>query len=265
MGRISGFLANEKAIIAYGDGDYSTAARYFRKAAENGHASAQYNLAVLYSKGQGVPQSDVEATKWNRLAAEQGDVTAQYNLGIIYEEGQGVPQDKIEAEKWYRLAANQGDQDARYRLDGMLKREGDAPQANIHSGKDYAYSIIDASGKTELNSVDELASYYESNNVRYFKECYGLMYREEDTNRTGLVGVSAITSSPVVMPGKLLKQSQNINVKSKYEYKCFMLLNEGEEVVAIMELFGEDIPLGHIFLDLKQWWFRPFGSPAIIS
>ena len=32
-------------------------------------------------KGQGVPQDYAEAVKWYRLAAEQGNADAQYNLG----------------------------------------------------------------------------------------------------------------------------------------------------------------------------------------
>ena len=57
---------------------------------------------------QGVPQDYAEAVKWYRLAAEQGDAVAQYNLGVMYDNGQGVPQDYAEAVKWYRLAAEQG-------------------------------------------------------------------------------------------------------------------------------------------------------------
>ena len=40
--------------------------------------------------------------------AEQGDVNAQFNLGVIYEKGQGVKQDYFEAVNWYRKASEQG-------------------------------------------------------------------------------------------------------------------------------------------------------------
>ena len=63
----------------------------------------------MYDNGEGVPQDYAEAVKWYRLAAEQGDANAQYNLGLMYDNGQGVPQDYAEAVKWYRLAAEQGD------------------------------------------------------------------------------------------------------------------------------------------------------------
>jgi hypothetical protein len=42
--------------------------------------------------------------KWFRLAAEQGDATAQDSLGVMYAKGHGVPQDDKTAAKWFRLA-----------------------------------------------------------------------------------------------------------------------------------------------------------------
>jgi TPR repeat protein len=59
----------------------------------------------MYAKGQGVPQDYKEAVRWFRLAAEQGDAGAQYNLGWMYAKGQGVPQDKVLAYALYNLSA----------------------------------------------------------------------------------------------------------------------------------------------------------------
>ena len=47
----------------------------------------------------------VEAAKWFRKAADQGIALAQANLGLCYEKGEGVPRDIAEAMKWYRLAS----------------------------------------------------------------------------------------------------------------------------------------------------------------
>ena len=43
-----------------------------------------------------------EAVRLYRLSAEQGFASAQYNLGVMYEIGQGVLQDYKEALRWYR-------------------------------------------------------------------------------------------------------------------------------------------------------------------
>ena len=51
-----------------------------RKAAEQGDASAQYNLGVMYYKGAGVPKDTSAAVAWFRKAAVQGHATAQRAL-----------------------------------------------------------------------------------------------------------------------------------------------------------------------------------------
>ena len=84
------------------------AVKWYRKAAEQDLALAQYNLAVCYDRGDGVAEDHVEAVKWYRKAAEHNDAEAQYNLGICYERGDGVAEDWVEAYKWLLLAARQG-------------------------------------------------------------------------------------------------------------------------------------------------------------
>ena len=54
----------------------------------------------MYDQGQGVPQDDEQAASWFRKAAEQGVAEAQYNLGKMYDEGRGVPQDDKQAVFW---------------------------------------------------------------------------------------------------------------------------------------------------------------------
>jgi TPR repeat protein len=39
--------------------------------------------------------------KWYRLAAEQGHAKAQYNLGLMYYNGEGVPEDYVIAYMWW--------------------------------------------------------------------------------------------------------------------------------------------------------------------
>jgi TPR repeat protein len=67
--------------------------KWYRLAAEQGNVAAQYNLGLMYAKGQGVPQNQKTAVKWYTLAAKQGNAGAQFNLGWMYGKGQGIPQD----------------------------------------------------------------------------------------------------------------------------------------------------------------------------
>ncbi len=82
--------------------DYAKAVEWYRKAAEQGYADAQYNLGHMYDKGEGVTQDYAKAMGWYRKAAAD----AQHNLGVMYGNGQGVPQDYAQAHMWYNLAAS---------------------------------------------------------------------------------------------------------------------------------------------------------------
>lgn len=84
--------------------DYVEAARWYRKAAEQGKVLAQSNLAYLYSEGKGVRQDDAEALKWDRKAADQGYFWSQITLGDMYNLGRGVRKDNDAAKKWFQLA-----------------------------------------------------------------------------------------------------------------------------------------------------------------
>ena len=82
--------------------------RWYRLSADQGNASAQNNLGVMYDNGEGVLKDDAEAVRWYRLSADQGNASAQYNLGVSYANGEGVLKDDAEAVRWYRLSADQG-------------------------------------------------------------------------------------------------------------------------------------------------------------
>jgi len=97
-------------------GQHREAAEYFRKAAEQGLANAQFDLAVRYRLGQGVPQDMVQSFNWLRKAAQQGHRAAQYNLALMYGMGHGTAEDLAQAFYWMRKAAEQGDADAQHKL-----------------------------------------------------------------------------------------------------------------------------------------------------
>ena len=97
-----------KGLQAAQAGDFKTALAEWTPLAEQGYASAQYNLGFMYRNGRGVPENDKTAVKWFTKAAEQGYANAQLNLGIMYENGHGVPDNDKTAVKWFTKAAKQG-------------------------------------------------------------------------------------------------------------------------------------------------------------
>ena len=96
--------------------------RWYRQAAEQGEAEAQYNLGLMYANGRGVPENDAEVVKWFRIAAEQGFAPAQNDLGLMYANGTGGPQDDVLAYAWLNLAVEQGNELASENKDKLQTR-----------------------------------------------------------------------------------------------------------------------------------------------
>ena len=72
----------DDAAVAHDRGNFATALRLTRPLADQGDDFAQYNLGIMYARGQGVAQSLAEAFKWFRPPhANQGNASAQYSLG----------------------------------------------------------------------------------------------------------------------------------------------------------------------------------------
>lgn len=95
----------------------------------NKQATAQFHLGLCYAKGYGGLKVDkVQATKWYTQAAEQGYLDAQFNLALLYYRGDGVLQDYRAAHAWFIQAANQGDADAQHALGVMYYNGEGIPQ-----------------------------------------------------------------------------------------------------------------------------------------
>lgn len=97
----------------------------YRQAAAQGNARAQFNLGGCYAKGVGVAPDAKAANKWHRKAAHQGLAAAQYELALLHlQAGKGqsggagwspvAPSQATsapphaEAAAWFRQAAEQG-------------------------------------------------------------------------------------------------------------------------------------------------------------
>ena len=108
-----------------------------RSIADQGFASAQYLVGLMFDTGVGLGQRPFMAVQYYNLAARQGHAEAydglrelgnryteaQFQLGSLNELGEAIEQDYAEALRWYHLAAAQGEDRSQYRL-GMMYAEG---------------------------------------------------------------------------------------------------------------------------------------------
>ena len=134
--------------------------KWFRKAAEQGYADAQYMCGAL-------SESEEDVAKWYYRAAEQGHTVAQTLLGMCYEEGYGVAQSYDEAEKWYRKAAEQGVEEAKQALEELEdERKRKEEYARTHgtiNGHDYVdlgLSVKWATCNVGASSPEGYGDYY---------------------------------------------------------------------------------------------------------
>lgn len=95
------------------------AAGWFRRAAEQGLADAQFNLALFLLNGDDAPPDLPQAALWGQRAAKQGLTNAQDLLGLMYARGDGVPKDPVEALAWFMVAANLGHSEAAGRVNSL--------------------------------------------------------------------------------------------------------------------------------------------------
>ena len=69
-------------------------------AAKQEYAAAQFNLGRMYYHGMGVPQDDKTAVKWFRLAAEEGHAFGALNLAFAYFDGKGAEENWVSGYVW---------------------------------------------------------------------------------------------------------------------------------------------------------------------
>jgi TPR repeat protein len=67
----------------------------------------------MYASGRGVQKDLGQAAVWYRKSAEQGRAAAQFVVAGIYERGDGVAQDSVEALKWATVAVDRASNDKR--------------------------------------------------------------------------------------------------------------------------------------------------------
>ncbi|MEY4089750.1 MAG: hypothetical protein RJB55_2021, partial [Verrucomicrobiota bacterium] len=87
---------------------------------------AQSRLGVWHAGGQeGLAKDTAQAANWFRRAADQGFADAQFMLGIKLARGEGLPRDTVESAAWLQVATWNGHAEAARRL--SLSREAFMP------------------------------------------------------------------------------------------------------------------------------------------
>jgi len=168
----SALADSAKALEAYQKGKFKTAFLEFRKSALKGNPDAEYNIAVMLYSGKGVVKDKARAVYWFVKAAQNGDVSAQYNLGVLYSTDNELPNDypkmdqgeiyfevsqgartsrQQKAFTWYKKAAEQGHVSAALNL-GVMYNQGIGIKLDYKNAiKWYKVAADKGSNKAQLN------------------------------------------------------------------------------------------------------------------
>lgn len=108
------------------------------RAANLGHAKAQFRVGEMYLYGRGVVRDPALAAKWFQKAADQKHCSAMLALAALFEKGDGVPVDLISACKLYKSCVEEHfDDRACFRLAQLYEQGGPGISVDLEAAKDY--------------------------------------------------------------------------------------------------------------------------------
>ena len=87
-----------------------------QEASKRGNPQAEFDLAMMYAKGEGVQKNPRVAFNLFHRAATKGHVEAKYCMAVNFDKGFGVIKQEELARHWYNIAAKAGHRGAQQRL-----------------------------------------------------------------------------------------------------------------------------------------------------
>lgn len=122
------------AMMSHIRGNTKQAVYWYKRAASRNHGPAAYNLAAMYSEGDGVSRDQPEAAHWMQKSAEAGYGPGQFQLAKMYFHGTGVAKDPSKEAYWYRRAAENDIGAAAHNL-AVLYHKGEGVEKNDEKAK----------------------------------------------------------------------------------------------------------------------------------
>ena len=145
----------KEGLSAFKKKDYATAMAEWSSLAEEGHALAKYNLAIMYRKGLGVKKDQLLSLKWYQDAADSGLAKAQYSLALFYEKGRGgLPKNATAAVNLYMQAAESGHSYAQYSLASHLEDGRGTERDLVEAMTWYIVTAKTSKGKLRRKSAE---------------------------------------------------------------------------------------------------------------
>jgi enhanced entry protein EnhC len=153
-----------KASVALGflyetvDDNYAEALKAYEQAAAKGDILGEYNLALMYEYGKGVPIDYAKAKSLFIEAANKGVDEAMNQLGGMYFYGLGQERNEQQALVWYKKAAALGNRNALYSL-GLLSETGVATKLDFPDALKYYQQASDQGNEKAMLALARMYHY----------------------------------------------------------------------------------------------------------
>ena len=153
-----------KASVALGfiyetvDDNYPEALKAYEQAAARGDLYGDYNLALMYEYGKGVPVDYQKAKSLFTVAADKGIDEAMNQLGGMYFYGLGQERNEQQALSWYKKAAALGNSNALYAL-GLFSETGVATKLDFADAIKYYQEASDQGNEKAMLALARMYHY----------------------------------------------------------------------------------------------------------
>lgn len=152
---------NVAMMLKNGEGREAQPQRAFKwlsQAATGGYAPAQFALGVALEYREFGSGEEADAFQWYLRAAHQDHPGAQLALATLYLTGRGTAEDASQAARWYTAAAESGDPTAQYILASLYEKGSGVQQDKLEAlhwyGRAAAQGDIAAAEKVKVLSVE---------------------------------------------------------------------------------------------------------------
>ena len=140
------------------DDDYAQAAKAYEQAANKGNALGDYNLALMYEYGKGIPVDYQKAKALFTDAADKGYSAAMTQLADMYFYGLGEARNEQQALAWYKKAADLGNSNALYSL-GLFAETGVVTKLDFPNALKYYQEASDKGNEKAMLALARMYHY----------------------------------------------------------------------------------------------------------
>lgn len=211
----------ENKVKNNGVEDFALVRFFYKEAAEQGLALAQFRLGFLCANGLGEENGEsnyAAAVSWYKEAAKKNEINALYHLGEMFKEGLYVEKDFKEARNYFERAVRHGDSYAKDKLAELDSLQYPASSENASIGGAlfcgacylaYAqnFSFLNATVcMLFMSSGFFVVRAATSTGKDIVNTAYSFFKNIEDTTKTGIKDIGT------VLKDKDLKPIVNINI-----------------------------------------------------